>query len=270
MNPNFWQMPQDSTELEKGMSYDTKLVRGMSYDTELVRGMTYEEEPKVVKVREENLQNGMRYLPEESAALAEEICESISLDKDANVFKNIFAPLLAEGLAQYGEQTSAKANGDTVTMEDINTYLYCKSESSPFLIGDIYTNPSSRAAGYMDLSVKFTNQTAKDLRNATIGFAAWDFNALPIKLQVLYDFVEDNDYVLEMNLENITSDFSDRVYYLQVEETDIGYINAVLLEYEDFEGNVWKNPLASYYKEMASLPVDDSTIAYEFGNITEE
>ena len=53
----------------------------------------YEEEPKVVKVREENLQNGMRYLPEESAALAEEICESISLDKDANVFKNIFAPL---------------------------------------------------------------------------------------------------------------------------------------------------------------------------------
>ncbi|MCI9216625.1 hypothetical protein AALA78_13030 [Lachnospiraceae bacterium 42-17] len=100
MNPNYWQMPEDSTELKKGMSYDT----------ELVRGMIYEDEPKVVAVKEENLQRGMRYLPEECAALAEEVCESISSDKNANVIKNIFAPLLAEGLAQYGEQTSAKAN----------------------------------------------------------------------------------------------------------------------------------------------------------------
>ena len=100
MNPNYWQMPEDSTKLEKGMSYDT----------ELVRGMIYEDEPKVVAVKEENLQRGMRYLPEECAALAEEVCESISSDKNANVIKNIFAPLLAEGLAQYGEQTSAKAN----------------------------------------------------------------------------------------------------------------------------------------------------------------
>ena len=28
MNPNYWQMPEDSTELKKGMSYDTELVRG--------------------------------------------------------------------------------------------------------------------------------------------------------------------------------------------------------------------------------------------------
>ena len=66
----------------------------MSYDTELVRGMIYEDEPKVVAVKEENLQRGMRYLPEECAALAEEVCESISSDKNANVIKNIFAPLL--------------------------------------------------------------------------------------------------------------------------------------------------------------------------------
>ena len=34
MNPNYWQMPEDSTELKKGMSYDTELVRGMIYEDE--------------------------------------------------------------------------------------------------------------------------------------------------------------------------------------------------------------------------------------------
>ena len=30
MNPNYWQMPEDSTELKKGMSYDTELVRAVN------------------------------------------------------------------------------------------------------------------------------------------------------------------------------------------------------------------------------------------------
>ncbi len=160
-------------------------------------------------------------------------------------------------------------NGDAVTMETIDTYLRSTGEEAPFLITEICTSPSVDVAGCMDLSIELVNQTGKNLRNVVVGIAVWDSNGLPIKLHVVYNFSEDDDYVLGMKLENVTADFSDN-FCIKIEDTDIGSINAVILEYEDFEGNVWNNPLTTYYKDMASMPVDSNTITHGFFSIVEE
>lgn len=146
-----------------------------------------------------------------------------------------------------------------ISTEDIQNYLFLDSEVSPIKITDIHISST-----YLGIAISWdiVNQSGINIREATFGITAWNEDKLPLILVPSWSV--NDEYVLRITSDNISIDKED-VYSIEVDyDEEIEFLNVVLLEYEDFEGNTWNNPAAAYYEDMASKPLDEGSVAYSF------
>lgn len=181
-----------------------------------------------------------------------------------------------------GEGERARGNNDgtgrdidvkslkMLTQEEVEGFLLNDSEDSPIRITTMQTTPKDMF-DFMEIHWKIANQTGVDIKKATFGIAAWDKNGLPLTLST-WDSIDENP-VMEVDFENIASGYSsdqDGQYCSkEIDYEEIGYMNIVVLSYEDYEGNQWENPAKVLYEDMASKPIDESTIAYEMEQVVQ-
>lgn len=108
------------------------------------------------------------------------------------------------------------------------------------------------------LQAMIYNNSEVPVKNAVIGFCAWDKNGLPIKIKD-YISISDGEYFKkirygEINLmpaETYTGKSNDTYYGMSVDkELDISMSKAIVVSYEDFDGNEWKNPNLLDFKKL--------------------
>lgn len=104
------------------------------------------------------------------------------------------------------------------------------------------------------LSVVIRNDSDKDIKNALIGFVAWDKNNLPVKIKGNYDY-DEGDYLSGCNYNDINlvpnSEYGhDSGYEIHPECNNISTFKAIVIKYETFDGESWTNPYFSDWKEL--------------------
>ena len=109
------------------------------------------------------------------------------------------------------------------------------------------------------------NVNGVDIETATFGIVAWDFNKLPMKIS--------GEYFARYEHSNIAAGQTSQVenfIFMEFSVGDCGYMQMLLLECTDFEGNTWTNPAASYYEEkFAGKKFDGNTMtacAFDVGD----
>lgn len=111
------------------------------------------------------------------------------------------------------------------------------------------------------LRVVLKNNSEYDIKNAVISFVAWDANKLPVKIKSAEDYT-DGAYVRQVSFDDINlvpgATFGEDYGYKIDENCHIASFEAIVLSFETFENQVWKNP---YYDEWCDL--------YEGTKITE-
>jgi RNA polymerase subunit RPABC4/transcription elongation factor Spt4 len=89
------------------------------------------------------------------------------------------------------------------------------------------------------------------IKSAVIGFVAWDRNRLPIKIKDRYS-ISDGDYFSRIHYDAINlmpnSTYvgrdGDTYSGMTIDDNlDVSYIKAIVISYEDINGNIWDNPL---------------------------
>ena len=100
------------------------------------------------------------------------------------------------------------------------------------------------------------NNTNSDIKNAVVGYVAWDKNNLPVKITGDMDFVG-GSYVKKVNFADINlvpgGTYGDSSGYSIDEASGIASFKAVVVSYETFDGVTWENP---YFDEFISLYED--------------
>jgi len=103
------------------------------------------------------------------------------------------------------------------------------------------------------LQVILKNNTEEDIKNAVVGFVAWDENNLPVKIQGQFDF-SNGSYLAQVNYDEINlipgGTFGDSAGFKLNENNTIDTVKAIVVSYETFDGKSWKNPLL---KDFTSL-----------------
>lgn len=95
------------------------------------------------------------------------------------------------------------------------------------------------------ISATIKNNSGTDIKSCVIAFAAWDSNNLPVKILGQYDY--EGSYVQKVNYDAINlvnGDTYGENSGLALDEdcNSIVTIKAVVVSYEDFDGNTWNNP----------------------------
>ncbi|QUI25420.1 hypothetical protein HZI73_25370 [Vallitalea pronyensis] len=103
------------------------------------------------------------------------------------------------------------------------------------------------------LQAVIKNNTEKDIRNAVIAFVAWDENDLPLKIKGDMDF-NNPDYLREVNYSDINlvggATFGEESGFSIDSAIGVDTFEAIVISYETFEGEKWKNP---YYDEFKTV-----------------
>ncbi len=140
---------------------------------------------------------------------------------------------------------------ETMTAAKLNRLL---AEQPVAVINTNYiVQDANYKAIYPDLlSATILNQSGVDIKNATIAFAAWDANNYPIKLKSRIT----ESYVMQcvfsdVNLVNGGTYGENSGMQLSALMTaSVATFKAVVVSYDDFNGNTWKNP---YYQDWLNL-----------------
>lgn len=173
------------------------------------------------------------------------------------------------------EPTTAEPTTETTTsIAQLNQLI----NSQPVYVQDTkYIDRSSLRAEeayfkkyYCDyISPIIKNNSGKDIKDIKIGYAAWDANNLPLKVEGYYDCsnIETNDEFISTNtLHSVNipiggtykytfKDGKDSIFYGDDDcpflidhnsTTTIAKCKAFVISYIDFDGNTWENP---YYDE---------------------
>ena len=105
------------------------------------------------------------------------------------------------------------------------------------------------------LSAVLYNNSGTNIKNAVVGFVAWDANNFPIKIVGQYDF-SGGDYVSLCDFGDVNmipgSTFGESMG-MPIDDDDqkpIATFKAIVYQYTDFDGNVWTNP---YYETWCNL-----------------
>lgn len=98
------------------------------------------------------------------------------------------------------------------------------------------------------------NVSGTEIKNVIVSFAAWDENHLPVKIVGQYDF-DGGKYIKACNFGDVNmidgSTFGeDKGLSLSEQCDNIKVVNAIVMEYTDFDGNKWENP---YYDSWISM-----------------
>ncbi len=140
--------------------------------------------------------------------------------------------------------------------ENMEMYLTNSSESIPVKIENLYQE--TVYTGFTTVSFDMVNVTDTDIKKAKFGIAAWDSYKLPLELVEMYSF--DPEYFYRCQGSNIAAGQTSHAS-VSFEQRDFKYMQILLLECIDFEGNTWTNPAASYYEEnFAGKKFDENTM----------
>lgn len=161
-----------------------------------------------------------------------------------------------------GSEQDIENNMDDVS--DIAPYLTNSEGALPILIENVYLE-GDEYSNSTTVQFDIVNKSGVDVQTATFGAVAWDSDMLPLKLSGLYDF--EDTYFYEFDSPNIADGKTESVS-ISLMGKDFKYMQMLLLEYSDFDGNTWENPATSYYKEnFAGIKFDENTMtAMLFGS----
>lgn len=106
------------------------------------------------------------------------------------------------------------------------------------------------------LQVTLKNNTKTDIKNAIVAFAAWDKNKLPVKIKGNFDF-SDGEYIKQVSFEDINmvpdSKYGESSGFSLDKHNEIKTFKAIVVSYEDFDGETWENP---HYKDFCDMYED--------------
>ncbi|BAK81150.1 hypothetical protein RATSFB_0588 [Candidatus Arthromitus sp. SFB-rat-Yit] len=102
------------------------------------------------------------------------------------------------------------------------------------------------------LSAVFQNDSGTDIKNAVLGFVAWDANNFPVKIKSKYDFT-DGEYFKRVNCNDVNlvngTSYGENSG-LSIDNDNIAKFKPIVISYTDFDGNTWENPLLEEFKKM--------------------
>lgn len=106
---------------------------------------------------------------------------------------------------------------------------------------------------YPDILIaNIKNNSGKDIKNVTIAFVAWDSNNFPIKIDPKYgrtSYLQLVDFD-DVNLVNGQTYDDNGLGLSCTSDTNINSFKAIVVDYSDFSGNKWKNPLYEDWKKL--------------------
>lgn len=103
------------------------------------------------------------------------------------------------------------------------------------------------------LSAVIQNNSGTDIKNAIVGFVAWDSNNFPVKIEGSFDYNGGNYFTMvdcgDVNMVNGAT-FGEGMGMELSENNNISKFKAIVVSYTDFDGNTWNNPLLEDFKEL--------------------
>lgn len=166
---------------------------------------------------------------------------------------------------QEDEKPNGEENGETTTSEE-------GEEISPERLDELlrtqpayidsteyYVQDEQYKSLYPDLLVcTVVNNSGTNMKNAVIALAAWDSHGFPVKINGRFQ-PDAAEYVLQgehqdINLAN--GETAQSTYELREDTTNIATFKAIVVSYDDFDGNTWTNP---YYTHWTAL-YDDKVL----------
>lgn len=119
----------------------------------------------------------------------------------------------------------------------------------------VYQDAKKFSSSNSLLQAVLYNNGSTEIKNAEIGFVAWNANKKPILLKEVYG--ARNQYFYSLSVEDInlavnkryTGIIGDKYYGMRVDkDLGVSYLKAVVVSYEDTRGNKWNNPLLIDFK----------------------
>lgn len=154
------------------------------------------------------------------------------------------------------DEKTPENSGEDVAAELSVDELEAEIQKQPCFVYECeyYVQDEQYKALYPDLMLaKLENQSGIAIKDVIVAFAAWDENNLP----VIIDTIGNDDYVIQCTMNGINlADGSTltnqgmQVESRQAERGEIKSFKAIVVSYEDFDGNVWENPL---YKNWVNI-----------------
>ena len=162
---------------------------------------------------------------------------------------------------------SANKNSDVTTTQDNNAEekgeveknltskeLNDELKKQPILLLStkyMVQDPQLKAL-YPDLlNTVIKNKSGADIKNVSIGFAAWDKNNFPVKILNQYgqgDYFIKGDYE-DTNMINGAT-YGEGMGMPVDEKCNISKFKAIVVSYTDFDGNTWDNPLLDDFIDL--------------------
>jgi hypothetical protein len=190
-------------------------------------------------------------LPETSIEVSEEDeINDVDYETDSSVIVN-------------EENTESENEDDAADNNSVETLAMTKEEldaallTQPmYVVSTKYVVQDERyKALYPDmLQAIIKNNSGTDVKDAVVAFAAWDSNDFPVKIYGKYS-LGSGSYIRTCNFDDINmldgSTFGDGYGMSLDSDTDnIATFKAIVVSYDDFDGNTWSNPYYSTWVEL--------------------
>lgn len=195
-------------------------------------------------------------------SVSNNFCATVLVDKDgkptmvSNV-EFIGDELLDEKIETNTEIENRKTNGiEYLTENELNDVIL----TQPLYVEETnFIEASQFSYGSDSMMQAFLyNNSDVPIKNAVVGFCAWDNNGLPIKIKQNISYTE-GEYFKRLNYDGINV-MPNETYNGKQGDTYLGMaideglntttIKAIVISYEDFDGNKWENPNLIDFKNL--------------------
>lgn len=149
-------------------------------------------------------------------------------------------------------ETSKVEEKKTMTVSELNEAI--NNQPMKVINTEYIVQDDEFKALYPDmLSAVIQNNSGTDIKNAIVGFVAWDSNNFPVKIEGSFDYNGGNYFTMvdcgDVNMVNGATFGEGRGMELS-ENNNISKFKAIVVSYTDFDGNTWNNPLLEDFKEL--------------------
>ena len=156
--------------------------------------------------------------------------------------------------AESTETDSAPAQSPAAAMSAAELEANLSTQPVTVIRTDYVVQDDTYKALYPDmLSAVLQNNTDTDIKNAVVAFAAWDSSNLPVKITGEFEFTS-GDYIKRVDYNDINlaagGTFGENSGFSLNEDCQISTFKAIVVSYETFDGEIWKNP---YYNDFCKL-----------------
>jgi hypothetical protein len=127
-----------------------------------------------------------------------------------------------------------------------------------FVESAVYQDASKFYGSNAMLQAILYNNSDISVKNAEVAFVAWDKNKLPIQIKGWLSS-SDGSYFSTLSLDTINlmpkqrynGRSGDTYYGMRIDNNiDVSYLKAIVVSFEDFDGNIWYNPLLLDFKNL--------------------